>query len=431
MAMADVKESEFEQMDVLYDMETADCDDLFAVLLLEAHPKVQLRAITITPGSRNQIAAITNLFRNKLGNKSVVIGGGKPNYPKDCICYSKNSIWRHICGDISAYQPNTTNANQDANKDVNSNTSHLEINKAVDVYGQTLKLFPNLVIITGAPLTNLYTFLNTKRSGINSNINIKKLVIQGGFAGDNIVPKKDRLKKFDGKIFCSTFNFNGNPKAAQFILQDTPNCMKNGFKFDERILVSKNVCHGVIYTQKMHSMLRAIVYGNNNNNISPALKLIYQGMNFWWTKPRNRKTYGKKFHDPLAVCVAIYGSKICNLSQIIPVSKKVDKWGLQWGSQLSNNSNIFIVTNCNTSNFFRCLSCQSMQSEMNKEDTAIDMYNDSASTESSIINVKKKSDENNIFKEKPKQPEQVGSSNKNAKVELSGKKNIGYTLPFW
>lgn len=46
---------------------------------------------------------------------------------------------------------------------------------------------------------------------------IERWVAQGGFAGDNIVPPQYRLKKFDGKIFCPTFNFGGDSRAAMTV----------------------------------------------------------------------------------------------------------------------------------------------------------------------------------------------------------------------
>jgi hypothetical protein len=47
---------------------------------------------------------------------------------------------------------------------------------------------------------------------------IERWVAQGGFAGDNIVPPEYRLKKFEGKIYCPTFNFGGDSKAATEVI---------------------------------------------------------------------------------------------------------------------------------------------------------------------------------------------------------------------
>lgn len=41
-------------MDIIFDMETQDPDDMFALCFLGSHPAVKLRAVTVTPGSKAQ-----------------------------------------------------------------------------------------------------------------------------------------------------------------------------------------------------------------------------------------------------------------------------------------------------------------------------------------------------------------------------------------
>ncbi len=45
--------------------------------------------------------------------------------------------------------------------------------------------------------------------------------MNGGFVGDNIVPKKDRLDKFDGKKTIRTFNFNCDIQSTDKILKSS------------------------------------------------------------------------------------------------------------------------------------------------------------------------------------------------------------------
>ena len=62
-------------------------------------------------------------------------------------------------------------------------------------------------MVTGAPLTNLYKYvLKYCNMSVLNTRNYNKLtwICQGGFAGDNIMPKEYRLEKFDGKEFVST-----------------------------------------------------------------------------------------------------------------------------------------------------------------------------------------------------------------------------------
>ena len=44
--------------DVVFDMETQDPDDFLCLLFLASHPRVNLKAVTITPGSREQVGLV-------------------------------------------------------------------------------------------------------------------------------------------------------------------------------------------------------------------------------------------------------------------------------------------------------------------------------------------------------------------------------------
>jgi len=45
---------EIPRYNVIFDMETGDPDDLFTLCFLLAHPKVELRSISITPEQQNK-----------------------------------------------------------------------------------------------------------------------------------------------------------------------------------------------------------------------------------------------------------------------------------------------------------------------------------------------------------------------------------------
>ena len=45
--------------------------------------------------------------------------------------------------------------------------------------------------------------------------------MNGGFAGNNIVPEKDVLPKFKGKKTMRTFNFNSDVIATDKVLRST------------------------------------------------------------------------------------------------------------------------------------------------------------------------------------------------------------------
>jgi hypothetical protein len=85
-------------------------------------------------------------------------------------------------------------------------------------------------VICGGGLTQVAEFLN--RGGT-----LKALVMNGGFAGSNIVSPENELKKFKGKIFMKTYNFNIDIEATKKVLKMPPE------RIGRIILVGKNVCH--------------------------------------------------------------------------------------------------------------------------------------------------------------------------------------------
>ena len=45
-------------LDVVWDMETGDPDDFLTLLLLLGHPQVNLKAVTVTPGTPDQVGLV-------------------------------------------------------------------------------------------------------------------------------------------------------------------------------------------------------------------------------------------------------------------------------------------------------------------------------------------------------------------------------------
>eukprot|EP01083_Nonionella_stella_P186030 680082_1 len=302
---------------IIYDMETGDPDDLFAILFLISHPRVNLRAITITPGTLYQVGAIRNLLFNtlKLKVNSIRIGSANPNHRNNCI--PKSGTWKRVCGVIEKQQPDGLGC---------------------DIIHETITKYKDCVMVTGAPLTNLYHYVTKYCTNDMLNTGHKKKlkwVCQGGFAGDNVVPKEYRLRKFDGRCFVPTWNFNGNIPAAEYLLLNQ-HCNE---VFDKRHLVSKNVCHGVSYNQSFHTKMEE--YKDKHQ----ALRIIYDEMSVYLKKRRQ----GKKFHDVLAAVAAI-NPKVVDFKQVQPCFQKGK--GHEWGSKLSCDSNIFISIKYNQEAFF-------------------------------------------------------------------------------
>lgn len=283
-----------------WDMETSDPDDVFTLCLLATHPLVDLLSVTVHPGSKSQIGVVRHIL-NRLNMQDIMIGSAKPDHPKECV----SEFHYKWLGQIAPSDP-------DATGDI--------------ILGQSWER-TNYKIVTGAALTNINNFINNNPTKPS----IEEIVIQGGFAGDSVVPEEYRLEKFKGKETCPTFNLNGNVEAAKNIIaSDVFKCKR---------FVSKNVCHGIIYDNEMHERIKP--YRHNN----AGLNLIVEGMD----KYLDKKSGGKAFHDPLAACVAI-SADCCEFREVEIYRQKGE-----WGSKLKNGTNTFISVICNRERFEQVL----------------------------------------------------------------------------
>lgn len=280
-------------LNLAFDMETSDPDDVLTLCMLSNHPKVNLVAVTVTPGSKHQIGLVKFIL-NKL-NKQIPVGSRNSLHPKECV----SEFHYNWLGKIAPQEPDGLGC---------------------DILEQALKQYPDLTIVCGASLGNIGALLD-------KDIELNKLVVQGGFAGDNVMPPELVLEKFRGRITCPTFNLNGDVKSALKVLASN--------KIKRRVFVSKNVCHGVVYDQEMHKLMLPF----KNNNI--GLSMMIDGMDFYLKK----NLTGKAFHDPLAACVAIYHD-ICRFETVELYREKGE-----WGSRFSDKPNAEISILANMSMF--------------------------------------------------------------------------------
>jgi inosine-uridine nucleoside N-ribohydrolase len=288
-------------MNIIFDMETADPDDFLTLCFLGSHPKAQLRAVTVTPGGKRQVGLVRKVL-SQMG-MNLPVGARDPLHPKNAV----SSYYEKVMGSIP--------------EEIADGLGH-------DVLADTLKKYPDATILTGAPVSNLGRLFD------NHDVKLTRWVAQGGFAGDNIVPPEKRLEKFDGKLVCPTFNFNGDPKAALALLESN--------KIEKRICISKNVCHGVYYTSELHKKYETV------KDLTPGTKLIYKAMDIYLSK----KKEGKKLHDPLAACTALDES-VCELVEVMPYRVKG-----QWGSKLIKNTRTWISIDYDRDLFERIFLCQ-------------------------------------------------------------------------
>ncbi len=366
------------RLDVIWDMETGDPDDFITLLLLLGHPRVNLIGVTITPGTPDQVGVV----RAALAwfGREIPVGAfdlehrprsreapGEGRHGRRGTCVSS---WHYKAfGDMPP--------SRDA------------------VPGPELLrelCSPTTTLVTGGPLKNLGAAIRLP------GFTLGRLVVQGGFAGDGVVPAERQLAKFRGRVTCPTYNLNGDPASALAVLACRDIVVKR--------FVSKNVCHGVIYDASLHARVAAL------REHSPSLALIWRGMEVYLDKsprpshprnaditsvevrlagenrtletlsladalahaatadldlvavsedavpicrllprevPESSDASGKKFHDPLAAC--------CAIDESIGTWAEVELFRErgEWGSRLAPGSGVHIITDYDRARFIATL----------------------------------------------------------------------------
>jgi pyrimidine-specific ribonucleoside hydrolase len=141
------------KINVLFDMETADPDDVMTLCFLISHPQICLRSVTIMLGTDEQVGLVKSILQQ--ANLNIPIGSFSPNSPKKVV----SPFYYRWLGDFLPQKPD---------------------NEGFEIIQNALNEFPDLQILTGAPMRNF--------SKIGESIICERWVAQGGFAGDNVVP---------------------------------------------------------------------------------------------------------------------------------------------------------------------------------------------------------------------------------------------------
>lgn len=166
------------------------------------------------------------------------------------------------------------------------------------------------IIFCGGALTKVAAFIKNNKLDL--------LVMNGGFAGADVVPKEKQLEKFKGRKKIRTYNFNMDVDAALNVLSSE--------NINKIVLVSKNVCHDEFNTCPTLHKDEFL----NDYNIDP----------------------GKRLHDLL---MAKEGISILTEKPTICIYKNVDvncERNIvgnmsKWGSSLNETSKILISTEYN------------------------------------------------------------------------------------
>jgi inosine-uridine nucleoside N-ribohydrolase len=367
-------------IDLVWDMETGDPDDFITLLLLLGHPRVNLIGVTITPGTPDQIGVVRAALAwfdrtipvgafdlDHRPRSREAAGTGRHGRRGQCV-----SSWHYSAfGDLPPSR---------------------DARPGPDLLAELCG--PSTTLVTGGPLKNLGAAI--RRPGFT----LGRLVVQGGFAGEGVVPADRQLAKFRGLVTCPTYNLNGDPASALAVIASPA--------IGTKLFVSKNVCHGVVYDAALHARVAAL------RGRSRSLDLIWRGMEVYLDRspqelrprgsqitsatvrlagagstletlplaealarataidhelvavndddvpvcrlrppatPESHDT-GKKFHDPLAAC--------CAIDEAIGTWAEVELYRErgEWGSRLAPGSGVRIITDYDRERFIATLTAQ-------------------------------------------------------------------------
>jgi len=277
---------------VVFDMETQDPDDFVCLIFLASHPRINLKAVTITPGSREQVG-IVRWALGALGLDGLPVGAGNIDHPKPAV-----SPWHH-----RAFFP--------AAKSLPSSSEAEEASRVL-----IRECDAGTVLFTGGPLTNVANAIDKGGDAFVAGCWLG----QGGFAGDNVVAPEDRLSKFVGRTHMQTFNFQSNLPAARA-------CLAHG-GFRRIRLVSKNVCHdernrfGPEQMERLEARLAASTSDQTDARHRAGLELLAQGMREYL----RRHPSGKLLHDPLASAVML-DQHVVEWREVVLTEDQRHAWG--------------------------------------------------------------------------------------------------------
>lgn len=288
---------------LVFDLETSDPDDVLTLCVIATHPRVDLRAVTVFPGGKDQVGVVKHVLE-RLG-KAVPVGAGTPKKEAPRV----SEFHYRWLGPLPEAEPDGS---------------------AEEVILEALRGGAN-ELLTGAPLTNVYAALRRRPASF-----FTEWTCQGGFAGDDVVPVERRLPKFAGRITCPTFNLNGDVEAALALIETRSIGLKR--------FVTKNVCHGVFYDPAMHERIPSGAHA--------GLELLKDGMRVYF----QRHPEGKALHDLIAAALAICPSAATWATGTLYRRKGewgTNPWGAFWGDYEVEPS--FITTGLDVARFEQTL----------------------------------------------------------------------------
>ena len=273
-------------MRVIFEMETSDPDDFMTLLWLADHPKVDLLAVLVTPGSADQCQLVRWGLDHCGRHDTPVAGFHGPNWWASAEGSKPrvSGFHYHVYGEAIRQHPIG------------------EVGHGPTVLAALLEADSNVTIVVGsAPKTIGAAFRD------HPTISLARWVQQGGFAGANLVAEP--LEKFTGKITCPSFNPGGAPKDTLALLASP--------RIAARRFVAKNVCHGVIWTRDLHEALEGRLAEPPRVGLATMIAALDRYL--------LDKGVGKAMHDVVAAA-CVLDERVCEFTEV-EIYRKQGEWG--------------------------------------------------------------------------------------------------------
>ncbi len=298
-------------MRLIFEMETSDPDDFLTLLWLADHPDVELLGVLVTPGSRDQ-CQLVRWGLDQCGRHDVPIGSFRGNAWWDSDDGAKPRVsrfhYRHFGESIRAYDPGM-------------------VVHGPPICASLLQGQPDVTVLVGAPPKHVGAVLVSR-----PDVLVSRVVQQGGFAGDNLVAAP--LEKFRGRLTCSSFNLTGAWQETMTLL--------NATQVQRRLFVSKNVCHGVVWSRAMGAEL-ATLHGESSPRAGRRMMIEALDAHL------NERGTGKAMHDLVAAACAL-DEQVCRFSEV-----EIYRERGEWGARDASGTNTFISVDVDTARLLRTL----------------------------------------------------------------------------
>jgi len=298
---------------IIFEMETSDPDDFMTLLWLADHPDVDLLAVLVTPGSNDQCRLI-RWGLDHCGRTATPIGA-----------LHGTAWWSTVEGQrprVSSFHYDVygTQAAEHPVGDVALGPALLIALLPTSFGG------PNVTVLVGSAPKNLGHIWRNHPS-----IALSRWIQQGGFAGDNLVAEP--LEKFRGRLTCPSFNPGGAPKDTLALLASP--------QIARKVFVSKNVCHGVVWTRDLHRSLTARLVAEPRTGLRTMIAALDRYL--------VDKGVGKAMHDVVAATCAL-DERVCRFAEVEIYREKGE-----WGARAVDRTNTWISIGFDEERFIEVL----------------------------------------------------------------------------